>query len=209
VIGRLLPAKAGFPQDYAAALAQRNAALRRLQLGLSDRDAIRPWTERVVELGLQLAEARRDAIDSLADGFAQRAAELGLEYALLLYEPPALSVNALEERLAADLARGTTGLGPHLDDIRIEAGGRDLRAFGSQGEQRLCLLALLLAEAAALPAAPLVLLDDVLSELDSRRREVLADRIAMLEQVVVTATQRDALPREPAQVVEVTPGQAR
>ncbi len=81
-------------------------------------------------------------------------------------------------------------------------------SFGSQGEQRLALLALLLAEAELLPYAPLLLLDDVLSELDSRRRRVLAERIATMEQAVITATQRGALPLEPSQVVEVTPGQA-
>ena len=92
--------------------------------------------------------------------------------------------------------------------MRIASGERDLRSFGSQGEQRLALLALLLAETELLPPSPLLLLDDVLSELDSRRRRVLADRVASLEQVVITATQRSALPVEPAQVVEVTPGQA-
>jgi DNA replication and repair protein RecF len=92
--------------------------------------------------------------------------------------------------------------------IRIFSGARDLRSFGSQGEQRLALLALLLAEAALLPSSPLFLLDDVLSELDSRRRRVLADRVAEMRQTVITATQRSALPVDPSQVVEVTPGQA-
>ena len=69
-----------------------------------------------------------------------------------------------------DLERGTTGLGPHLDDVLIASGDRDLRSFGSQGEQRLAVLALLLAEAELLPTPPLLLLDDVLSELDLGRR---------------------------------------
>jgi DNA replication and repair protein RecF len=83
-----------------------------------------------------------------------------------------------------------------------------VRTFGSQGEQRLALLALLLAEADLVPGRPLLLLDDVLSELDASRRSVLAERIAHMEQAVVTATHRSALPVEAAQVVEVTPGQA-
>jgi DNA replication and repair protein RecF len=117
-------------------------------------------------------------------------------------------VAELESRLDTDLVRGSTGAGPHLDDVLIAADGRELRSFGSQGEQRLALLALLLAEAEVLPVPPLVLLDDVLSELDTRRRAVLAERLAALEQVVITATQRNALPRDPAQLVEVSPGQA-
>jgi DNA replication and repair protein RecF len=206
-LGRLQPARAGLPQDYAAALAQRNAALRRVQLGLSDRAALSPWTERVAASGAQLVAARREAIAALSPGFAEAADELGLPDATLGYaaEPPTAA--ALDARVDADLRRGSTGLGPHLDDVRIASGERDLRSFGSQGEQRLALLALLLAETELVPS-PLLLLDDVLSELDSRRRGVLADRIAKLDQVVITTTQPSALPVDPAQVVEVTPGQA-
>ncbi len=120
---------------------------------------------------------------------------------------------ALEARLDEDLDRGATGLGPHLDDVGIAADGRDLRRFGSQGEQRLAVLSLLLAEAELLaergPAPPLLLLDDVLSELDERRRRALADRLAGAGQAFITATGASALPIEPAQLVEVVPGSAR
>ncbi len=207
-MGRLQPVQAGLPQDYAAALAQRNAALRRVQLGLSARNALAPWTERVAAIGAQLVGARQRAIAAVSPGFTACAEELGLAGADLRYDGEPPTADALEARLEADLARGATGLGPHRDDVRIAAGGRELRSFGSQGEQRLALLALLLAEAELLPSAPLLLLDDVLSELDSRRRRVLADRVATMEQAVITTTHRRALPIEPAQVVEVTPGQA-
>src|SRR5206468_10099952 len=125
-------------------------------------------------------------------------------------EPP--GVEALEQRLERDLERGTTGLGPHLDDVLIASATRDLRSFGSQGEQRLAVLALLLAEAEVLAergARPLLLLDDVLSELDDRRRRVLADRVAAAGQTMITATSTTAFPAEPAQVVRITPGAAR
>ncbi len=121
-------------------------------------------------------------------------------------EPP--SAAHLEARLEADIGRGITGLGPHLDELAIEVSGRELRSFGSQGEQRLGLLALLLAEASLLPASPLLLLDVVLSELDARRRAVLAECVAGLGQTVITTTHRSALPAEPSQVVEVSPGTA-
>jgi DNA replication and repair protein RecF len=208
VTGRLRPAQAGLAQDYAAALAQRNAALRRVQLELSTREALEPWTLRTAELGSQLVAARRDTLAQLEPGFVERAGELGLAGGSLAYDGEPPTVDALVARLELDVRRGTTGAGPHLDDIRIAAAGRDLRSFGSQGEQRLALLALLLAEAELVPASPLLLLDDVLSELDGGRRRVLADRIARMEQTVVTATQSSALPAEPAQIVEVTPGQA-
>jgi DNA replication and repair protein RecF len=119
----------------------------------------------------------------------------------------------LELRFDRDLERATMGLGPHLHDVRLLAGDRDLRGFGSQGEQRLTVLALLLAEARLLAAqrdaAPLLLLDDVLSELDTSRRAVLAQLIGDVGQTIVTATQQSAFPVAPAQVVEVEPGSAR
>jgi DNA replication and repair protein RecF len=174
---------------------------------------VTPWTERVAELGAALVAVRAEAIDLLSTPFAERAAELGLPGAEVLYEAAPPSAEALEARLEEDLDRGTTGLGPHLDDVGIAAEGRDLRRFGSQGEQRLAVLSLLLAEAQLLadrgPAPPLLLLDDVLSELDERRRRALAEGLAGAGQTLITATGASALPLEPDQVVEVVPGDAR
>jgi DNA replication and repair protein RecF len=126
-----------------------------------------------------------------------------------VYDAESPTAAQLEARLSRDLERGTTGLGPHLDDVLIASGDRDLRQFGSQGEQRLAVLSLLLAEAELLPTPPLLLLDDVLSELDLGRREVLARRLAGMGQTMITATHRSALPTEPSQVVEVEHGSAR
>ena len=206
-LGRLQPSRASLPVEYAAAVGQRNAALRRVQVGASTREAVAPWTEQVASLGAQLVEYRRDALAVLSPTFAERAGELGLPDAALDYtgEPP--TVDALSSRLERDLERGVTGLGPHLDDIAIRSGDRDLRSFGSQGEQRLAVLSLLLAEAEVIAeqrgTPPLVLLDDVLSELDASRRRILAERIGRVGQAVVTATGADALPLEPAQLLEV------
>jgi DNA replication and repair protein RecF len=212
-LGRLLPARAGVPAEYGAAVAQRNAALRRVTFGASSRDAVAPWTQRVAELGAALVTAREQTIAALGSPFAERAAELGLSAAGLLYEAEPPSAEALEARLDEDLDRGTTGLGPHLDEVGITAGGRDLRRYGSQGEQRLAVLSLLLAEAQLLtdrgPAPPLLLLDDVLSELDERRRTALAERLARIGQTFITATGASALPVAPAQLVEVVPGSAK
>ncbi len=208
-LGRLFPARASVPPDYLAALAQRNAALRRVQFGVSGREALEPWTEQVVVLGGELVARRSETLDALGPAFAERAEELGLRSARLAYDAEPPTREALEQRLARDLERGATGIGPHLDDVVIASGDRDLRQFGSQGEQRLAVLSLLLAEAELLPAPPLLLLDDVLSELDPGRRQVLAERIAGMGQTMITATHRSALPIEPAQIVEVEAGSAR
>jgi DNA replication and repair protein RecF len=208
-LARLFPARAAVPPDYLAALAQRNAALRRVQFGVSGREALEPWTEQVAALGAELVACRSETLAALGPSFAERADELGLRSAQLGYDAEPPTREALERRLLRDLERGATGIGPHLDDVVIASGDRDLRQFGSQGEQRLAVLSLLLAEAELLPAPPLLLLDDVLSELDPGRRQVLAERIAGMGQTMITATHRSALPIEPAQIVEVEAGSAR
>ncbi len=211
--GRLAPARATLAIEYGAALAQRNAALRRVAGGYSSRDALAPWTEQVASLGRLLVEARSEVVSWLAPGFATRAEELGLPAARMTYEGEPATVEALDARLDRDLERGATGLGPHLHDIVLSSGTRDLRSFGSQGEQRLTVLALLLAEAELIADRrgfpPLLLLDDVLSELDPDRRRVLVERVLGFGQTLVTATQPSSLPLQPAQLLEVSPGAVR
>jgi DNA replication and repair protein RecF len=213
VVARLFPARARVATDYSATVGQRNAALRRIRAGHSTRDALVPWTERTAALAEELVHARGDALATLSGPFCEAAAGLGLAEATLAYEGDAPSVADLEARLETDVERGVTGTGPHLHDVRIEAGGRDLRVFGSQGEQRVAVLSLVLAEAASLRSrggvSPLVLLDDVLSELDGDRRTALSAMIAEGGQTVVTATSTAALPGEPALTLSVMPGDVR
>lgn len=212
MLGRLYPVRANLSSDYARALAQRNAALRRARTGESSLDAVDPWTEQVVVLGDELDRARAELVSVLAPGFRTHSGALGLEDAALVYEERGLSAAELAERLDRDLERGTTGAGPHLRDATIAAGERELRAFGSQGEQRTAVLALVLAEADLLAERhgepPLLLLDDVFSELDRIRGEALLAQLPAGGQAVVTATERPGM-IEPDLVVEVRPGEAR
>jgi DNA replication and repair protein RecF len=212
-LGRLFPSRLRLPAEYAAAVGQRNAALRRVAAGTSSPDALAPWTQAVSDLGAALVETRRETLSLLTPAFGQLAEKLGLARATTAYEGDPPTVAELEEALPRDLERGTTGHGPHLHEIRLEADGRDLRSFGSQGEQRIVVLALVLAESALIVdrtgAPPLVLLDDVLSELDGDRRVALCELISRGGQTVVTATAAGALPAEPSQVLVVTPGTAR
>ena len=149
------------------------------------------------------------AVAAIAGGFAAHAEELGLPAARLSYDGEAPTLEALEARLQRTSTAARPGSGRTSTTSRSQAVSRDLRRFGSQGEQRLAVLALLLAEAELLPRRPLLLLDDVLSELDAERRRTLTARVGEAGQAVLTATERDSLPTAPAQVVEVTPGHAR
>jgi DNA replication and repair protein RecF len=212
MLGRVFPSRADIPASYGRAVAQRNAALRRVRAGESGADAVEPWTAQVATLGTELDAARVELAGLLGPGFARIAAGLGLEDAVLAYDGPGLTVEELEERLARDLERAVTGVGPHLRDAAITAGGRELRGYGSQGEQRTAVLALVLAEAEVLAErrgeAPLLLLDDVFSELDTERRAALLAALPRGGQAVITATHRPGV-AEPDLIVEVTPGDAR
>ena len=213
-LGRLRPGRSSMPTDYAAALAQRNGALRRVAAGYSSPQTLEPWTEQAVELGAQLVVARRELVELLSPRYAAIAEELRLGAGALRYEGEPPTREELERRLEQDLARGFTGAGPHLHDVIISADERDLRSYGSQGEQRLAVLALLLAEADLLAerdhGAPLLLLDDVLSELDAERRAILAQRLRLSQvQALLTATAASALPTAPDELIEVRPGEAR
>ena len=104
----------------------------------------------------------------------------------------------LAERRHADLERGFTAHGPHRDELQLLLGGLTLRAYGSQGQQRAALLALLFAERALLAERraqpPLMLLDDVMSELDAERRELLAELLRGSGQAVITTTEAEHVP---------------
>ncbi len=204
LVAALWPARAAARRRYGEALAQRNALLARLWA--SRAPELDAWDRELALRASELMAARAAACELLAPEFADAAAELGLEPAVLEYRPrcaerePDALVTALAERRPADLARGFTTHGPHLDEVRLTRGGRELRRYGSQGEQRTAVLALAFAERRALAGAgralPLLLLDDVMSELDGERRALLAGRLGEGGQAVVTATDPGQLPGE-------------
>jgi DNA replication and repair protein RecF len=196
VVGALWPARTATRRQYAQTLAQRNALLARVRAGGS-RSALAAWDLELARHGIALRDHRAAALELLRPRFAEAAAELGLAgTAELRYRPRTKAESAealaaeLAERLDSDLERGFTTHGPHRDDVALLRDGRELRAYGSQGEQRMGLLALLLAERAVLEdergAPPLLLLDDVMSELDFGRRERLVERLRAGQALVTT-----------------------
>jgi DNA replication and repair protein RecF len=199
LVAALWPARAGTRRDYARALAQRNALIAGIRTGRASRATLPSWDSELARYAIALRDDRAELVGLLTGPFSERAAHLGLAGASALeYRPRSKATSAeelveeLQERMPRDLQRGFCTHGPHRDELAFVRDGRDLRSFGSQGEQRLALLALLLAERAVLAAErdrmPLMLLDDVMSELDSTRRELLASELAGGGQSLIATT---------------------
>jgi DNA replication and repair protein RecF len=197
------PSRAELRQRYGQALAQRNALLARVREGYGGGE-LDVWDAALAEAAAALVASRSAAVEELAGPFTTAATDLGLEgEAALQYVPRAAGTaveirTALSERRQADLRLGRTSWGPHLDELKLTVAGRSLRRYGSQGQQRAGLLALLFAEREALLAArsiaPLLLLDDVMSELDPERRELLAARLEGGGQALITAAAKESVP---------------
>ncbi|HWN73917.1 MAG TPA: DNA replication and repair protein RecF [Solirubrobacterales bacterium] len=197
------PARGELRKRYGQAVAQRNALLSRLSAGYGSPEDLRIWDAGLAQATAPLIEARVEAVAELAGPFAAAADELGLAKAELEYAPRAEGSEeeiraGLEERREQDIRLGRSSWGPHLDELKLSAGGKSLRRYGSQGQQRTALLALLFAEREALMAArrvtPLLLLDDVMSELDPGRRDRLVARLGDGGQVLITAADEESVP---------------
>ena len=205
VVAALWAARASTRREYSAALAQRNALIAAVRGGRGSRSSLPAWDAALARHGIALMRDRAEVVTRLRERFAAHAGSLGLEGEVeLAYRPRSKAESAdelaaeLAERTAGDLERGFTGHGPHRDDLALRRAGRELRSYGSRGQVRLGLLALLLAEreelAAERGAPPLLLLDDVMSELDATRRARLVDVLRASGQSVVTATELGHVP---------------
>jgi DNA replication and repair protein RecF len=204
-VAAIWPARAQTRREYSRVLAQRNALLSGIRSGRASQATLSTWDRELAGKALALRALRFDAVALLAGLFAERAAQLGCSGEVTLeYRPRSQAADEeefareLQQRLPVDLERGFSGHGPHRDELAILRDGRELRVYGSQGEQRLALLALLLSERAVLATerrrTPVMLLDDVMSELDSERRELLARELSLGGQSVIATTDLGHVP---------------
>ena len=197
---------------YGRTLQQRNSLLRAIREEQAGRDELRFWDESFLDAGGAIVAERLRLLDDLAGPLARAHAEiapdeadatrLAVSYAT---NAPALPGESPRDALARRLGEtaekeiwnGSTLVGPHRDDLVFSLDGRDMSGFASRGQQRTAILAFKLAEVDLLTAQdgrpPLLLLDDVFSELDPERRSHLVRRIAALPQAFVTTTTLDDL----------------
>jgi DNA replication and repair protein RecF len=192
-----VPAYAGSLRNYQQAMDQRNHLLRQAVVGWEHG----PWETILAREGLTLAREREKSLAAFAPLFVAALSRVGggaANGATLTYRTNTVGLveSTYRERLAemreSDRRRGYTHLGPHRDDLRVSMRGVDVREGGSQGEQRTAMLALLLAErestAGSTGLVPLLLLDDVMSELDGSHRRALVSMLFETGQSVITAT---------------------
>lgn len=196
---------------YAGVLAQKNAMLR--SPAAPDRELFATYNEQLAETGARIAGARAAYVRKLAAEagavharWVGASPELGVSYRptpAYASEAPDAIANTLRAALTAaapfEAKRRLALVGPHRDDLALTLGGRSLARFGSQGQQRTAVLALKAAEYALLHAAagepPVLLLDDVLSELDAARRYAFLSSLDGFDQAFITATELPDLPR--------------
>jgi DNA replication and repair protein RecF len=209
------PAYADALTTYGRTLQQRNSLLRAIREDGASRDELRFWDGAFLDAGAAIVAERHRLLDTLAGPLAAAHAEIAPDEAAaarltLRYSTnaPPLPGETARDTLARRLAEtaekevwnGSTLVGPHRDDLVFELDGRDLAGFASRGQQRTAILALKLAELDVVTGLdgrpPLLLLDDVFSELDPERRSHLVRRIAALPQAFVTTTTLDDLDPE-------------
>lgn len=192
---------------YARALAglrrvleQRNSLLKQIASGEGGEEVLEVWNDELVKVGQEIAGSRARAVQELQPEAARCHAEIGAGERLeIRYEgPPENLAEAVNKSLADDLRRGSTTVGPHRDDLRVILDGQEARSFGSQGQQRTAVVSLKLAEAALIERRtgerPVLLLDDVLSELDGERRAALLKEVAEGGQVIITSVEAGPFP---------------
>ena len=202
-------------QRYGRILTQRNHLLRAIREGTSPSSQLRVWDPPLIEEAVYIHVARRQTLYEMARASTVIYGELtGSEESFLLrylpnpkelYEFEAADAGAVEEMIRArltanvdrEIGQGMTVVGPHRDDIQFEVEGRDASLYGSRGQQRTVVAALKLAEVNLLESNtgedPILLLDDILSELDETRRRRVLETALGSEQAILTTTDLDRI----------------
>jgi len=201
-LAQVSPPYLGALAGYKRALEQRNALLKLSQERPVSAVQFETWEEELGRFGSEIREFRRDFLREI--GLKMREIHSSIQQSELLethYCPFEEAwtleqlMQAYEENRAREIQRGSTMVGPHRDDFRLDLNGHDVRTFGSQGQQRSAGISLKLATLVwtgeTLGCSPILLLDDVFSELDAGRRERLVETARKYAgQIVLTCTER-------------------
>ena len=224
---RVRPLGATERQEFERVLRQRTGLLKAAPNSHRALATLDVWDESFARAGAVVVRNRLSVLDKLRPEVLRRyrsvsgvAAEVSVEYKASWLEPGAVSVSedelrealfdALAKARSRDLERGVSTVGPHRDDVEVLLEGADARLFASQGEQRSLALSLRMAErdlvAANRGEDPILLLDDIFSELDEVRRGHLVEMVAASGQTIATATSGAGWPMAVSQTLTVEAG---
>ncbi len=201
---------------YNKILDQRNNLIKKLRYKKDESlaETMTVWNEKLVDYGMSVIEYRRQFTEKLRDFSKKIHFEISGEEFDICYKPAfetrAQFLKKLNDSLDKELEQGFTLYGPHRDDLDIHTNGRDIKTYGSQGQHRSAVLALKLAQADLIfeetGEYPVLLLDDIMSELDAKRRAYLAGKIRD-KQVIITCTDAEELPEsEQSQRIQIKNG---
>lgn len=226
IAAQIMPLAAAHRADFEKTLRQRNGVLKAAAVSSRAKLQLEVWSEQLASAAARVLKNRLEMLGALADVVADTyrevaggVAKVSMRYRPTWCDPPdIIDTDQLEEAmsralagsLGRDLERGVTLVGPHRDDVDIELEGSSARTFASQGEQRSLALTLRLAEqqlvAGARKELPLLLLDDVFSELDEQRRRRVAEVVRQGGQSFLTTTDPEAVPLSAERVLRVSRG---
>jgi len=212
LMAQLSPQFHGSLSGYGRVVEQRNQLLKRIADESEPLASLDWWTAEVGRRGGEIMGMRHELIERLAPVVTRRHADLAPGEELELRYRPSVAVAEASSQVCAaaivaelgrrrheELARGQTVAGPHRDDLEFVLGRMPAAAHASQGQQRTAILAFKLAEIELLGGdrePPVLLLDDVMSELDAPRREHLMARVEQSPQTVITAAEERYFPAE-------------
>ncbi|MCL5784039.1 MAG: DNA replication and repair protein RecF [Patescibacteria group bacterium] len=193
--------------EYSLALVSRNRLLKRIKEGLAKISELEFWTEKMIESGKVITEKRHHFFQVINEEATQlNSLTNSLGEFKYMYQQSLLSLKRLEEYQPREIAAATSLIGPHRDDFTFILNGRHLGSFGSRGEQRTAVLWLKLAQLQFInkvkQTKPILLLDDVFSELDSEHRDYIISLVKD-QQTVITAVENEQIPEEFLKSVKV------
>ena len=192
VIGQIKPRYTAVCQEYQKQLFQRNTLLKDIPFSASLLDTLDVWDQSLARTGALITRTRKSFLEKLFpftnefyNGISSGREQLLLSYFSTVEADGVISeetmLSLLKKNRAEDIRVGSTSVGPHRDDLLIDINAAPARSFGSQGQQRSAVLAIKLGECALIERVtgekPVVLLDDVMSELDELRRDFLLHRL--------------------------------
>lgn len=191
--------------EYHLALTARNKLLKRIKEGLSKLNELDFWTDKMVQNGKVVGEKRQAFFQNLG----QQKIDNKFRF---VYQENHISPERVRDYLPKEVAAGMSLIGPHRDDFIFKLDGRDLASFGSRGEQRTAVLNLKLAELQFIKEKtgflPILLLDDVFSELDQEHRDYVISATSG-QQTILSAVEQEQIPAsflKSAQVIKVNNG---